>query len=106
MMNLIRRFEGQIKGRGYIKEHKVLPKGKSQKHTAGTRHQWLTPVILATQETETRRIKVGSQPQQIVLETLSLKNPSQKKDGGVAQGGVGPEFKPQYCKKERKYGRQ
>jgi hypothetical protein len=26
-----------------------------------------------------------------------LKNPSQKRAGGVAQG-VGPEFKPQYCK--------
>jgi hypothetical protein len=27
----------------------------------------------------------------------SLQNPSQKRTGGVAQG-VGPEFKPQYCK--------
>jgi hypothetical protein len=27
-----------------------------------------------------------------------LKNPLQKRAGGVAQG-VGPEFKPQYCKK-------
>jgi hypothetical protein len=25
-------------------------------------------------------------------------NPSQKRTGGVAQG-IGPEFKPQYCKK-------
>jgi hypothetical protein len=30
-----------------------------------------------------------------------LKNPSQKRAGGVAQG-VGPEFKPQYCQKEKK----
>jgi hypothetical protein len=30
-----------------------------------------------------------------------LKNPSQKRTGGVAQG-VGPEFKPQYCKKKKK----
>jgi hypothetical protein len=29
------------------------------------------------------------------------KNPSQKRAGGVAQG-VGPEFKPQYCKKKKK----
>jgi hypothetical protein len=58
---------------------------------------WLTPVILASQEAEVRRIMVGSQPGQIVRETLSWKNPSQKRAGGVAQG-VGPEFKAQYCK--------
>jgi hypothetical protein len=33
---------------------------------------------------------------------LSRKNPLQKKTGGVAQG-VGPEFKPQYCKKKIRY---
>jgi hypothetical protein len=43
------------------------------------------PVILATQETEIRRIKVQSQPRQIVLETLSRKYPTQKGTGGVAQ---------------------
>jgi hypothetical protein len=38
----------------------------------------------------------GSKPDgQIVLETQSQKNPSQKKAGGMTQG-VGPEFKPQY----------
>jgi hypothetical protein len=36
--------------------------------TAG--HQWLTPVILATQEAEIRRIAVRSQPGQIVHKTL------------------------------------
>jgi hypothetical protein len=36
------------------------------------------PVILATQEAETRRIKVWSQPWQIVLKTPSRKYPSQK----------------------------
>jgi hypothetical protein len=29
-------------------------------------HQWLTPIILATQEAEIRRIEVQSQPRQIV----------------------------------------
>jgi hypothetical protein len=44
---------------------------------------------------------VRSQPGQIVLETLSQKNPSQKRTGGVAQG-VGPEFKSQHHKKKKK----
>jgi hypothetical protein len=37
------------------------------------------PVILATQEAEIRRIKVLSQPGEIVLETLSQKKPITKK---------------------------
>jgi hypothetical protein len=57
------------------------------------------PVILTTQEAEIRRITVRSQPGQIVCKTLSRKNPSQKRTGGMAQG-IGPEFKPQYHKKK------
>jgi hypothetical protein len=41
-----------------------------------SRYWWLMPVILATQEAEIRRIKVQSQPQQIVCETLSQKYPT------------------------------
>jgi hypothetical protein len=41
------------------------------------RHQWLTSVILATQEAEIRRTAVLVQPRQTVLETLS----QQKKVG-------------------------
>jgi hypothetical protein len=44
------------------------------------------PLILATQETEIRMIAVQSQPKQIVHETLSRKNPSQKRADRVAQG--------------------
>jgi hypothetical protein len=52
-------------------------------------------LILATQWAEIRRIAVQSQPPEIVLKTMSRKNPSQKMAGGVVQI-VGPEFKPQY----------
>jgi hypothetical protein len=62
---------------------------------------WLTPVILATQVAEIRRIVVQSQPGQVFHKTLSQKNPSQKRDGRVAQG-VDPKFKPQYLKKKTK----
>jgi hypothetical protein len=49
---------------------------------------------------------VQSQPWQIVLRDLTSKKKKKKKTsgkivGGVAQG-VGPEFKPQYCKKRKK----
>jgi hypothetical protein len=58
--------------------------------------QWLTSVILAIQKAEIRRSVVQSQPGQIVFKTTS-----QKRAGGVAQG-IGPEFKPQCCKKRKK----
>jgi hypothetical protein len=38
------------------------------------RCRWITPVIVATQEAEIRRIVVGSQPGQIVHEIQSRKN--------------------------------
>jgi hypothetical protein len=60
------------------------------------------PVILATQEAEIRRIVVWSQARANSSKILSRKNPSQKRAGGVTQNsGVGPEFKPQYCKKNK-----
>jgi hypothetical protein len=78
------------------------------KNLSTVRPWWLMSVILATQEAEIRRIMVRSQPWQIVNETLSRKNPSQKRAGGVTQG-VGPEVKPHLIpqkkkkKKESKY---
>jgi hypothetical protein len=56
------------------------------------------PIILATQEAELRSMAVQSQPREVVRKTLSKKNSSQKRAGGVFQG-VDPEFKPQYWKK-------
>jgi hypothetical protein len=43
----------------------------------------VTPVILSTQETEIRRIKVRSHPGQIIRETLSQKKVHHKK--GLAE---------------------
>jgi hypothetical protein len=66
--------------------------------------RWLTPVILATQEAEIRRIAVRGQPRQIVFEILSRKktHPPKKADaGGVAQS-VGPEFNPSTAKNKNK----
>jgi hypothetical protein len=62
--------------------------------------QWLTPVTLATQEAEIRRIVGQTQSGQIVRKTLSQNKPLQKRAGEVAQG-EGPEFKPQYQKKKK-----
>jgi hypothetical protein len=47
------------------------------------------PVVLVTQEAEIRRISVEDSPGQIVRETISQKNPSQKRAAGVAEG-IGP----------------
>jgi hypothetical protein len=47
---------------------------------------WLISVVLATLDAEIRRIVTWSQPRQTVRETLSQKNPIQKRAGGVAQG--------------------
>jgi hypothetical protein len=49
------------------------------------RHQWLTLMILATQEAEIRRIEVWSQPGQMVREIVSWKYPTQNRAGGVAK---------------------
>jgi hypothetical protein len=55
------------------------PNCRERRRVNTGRHQWLIPVILTTQEAEIRRITVQSQPRQMVHETLSQKNPSQKR---------------------------
>jgi hypothetical protein len=51
---------------------KALPKEEL------SRHWWLTPVILATQEAEIRETQFKASPGKYFCETLSQKNPSQK----------------------------
>jgi hypothetical protein len=75
-------------------------RGKEKERTWSARHQWLTPVILATQGAEIKRTEVWGHLGQIVQETLSGKNPSQKRADGVAQG-VGSKFKNQHWKKKK-----
>jgi hypothetical protein len=53
----------------------------------------LTPVVLATQEAEIRRIAVLSQPRQIVGETVSRKPVTKKWGADRESQGIGPEFK-------------
>jgi hypothetical protein len=64
------------------------------------RCQWLTPIILATQEAEIRRILVQSQAGQIVQDPV-LKKPITKKVWWN-DSRCDLEFKPQYHKKKRK----
>jgi hypothetical protein len=49
-----------------------------KQHLAG--HQWLTPVILATQEAEIKRITVQSQLGEIAHKRPYLKTPLTKKE--------------------------
>jgi hypothetical protein len=75
-----------------------MPLNKLLKNSCRTGHQWLVPVIPATQQAEVRRITVRSQLRQIVLNPIE-KTHYKKRAGGVAQG-EGPEFKPQHWKKQ------
>jgi uncharacterized protein (UPF0128 family) len=75
----------------------VLPVGGKK----ATGCQWLTPVILTSQEAEISRIVVRSQPQANSSQDPISKKPFKKRVIGVAQG-EGLEFKLQYHKKKKK----
>jgi hypothetical protein len=55
-------------------------------------HQWLTPIILVTQEDHGSKLAQANSLQYLILKE---RNPSQKRTGRVAQG-IDTEFKPQY----------
>jgi hypothetical protein len=55
-----------------------------------TRYQWLTPVILATQEAEIRRILARSQPWTNSSQTLSQKKKKEKKRKQACLGSMRP----------------
>jgi hypothetical protein len=71
-----------------------------QNYSKSDRCQWLTPVILATQEAEIRKISVLSQPRPIIRVTLSQKPLHKNRASGVTQH-EDPEFKPQYHRKKK-----
>jgi hypothetical protein len=65
---------------------------KRKKDKEGTvKHQWLTPVILATQEAKIRSFVVQRQPGQQFTRPCLKKTKSQNRADGVAQV-IGPEF--------------
>jgi hypothetical protein len=59
---------------------------------------WLTPSYSGGRDQDDCGLK---SPQAKNLQDPILKNPSQKRAGDVARG-LGPEFKPPYCKKKKK----
>jgi hypothetical protein len=61
----------------------------------------LTPVVLAMQEAEIRRIKVQRAWANSSVRPYPEKILHKKRAGGVVQA-VGPEFKPQYHQKKKK----
>jgi hypothetical protein len=86
-----------------LQEHPWEPKGTNQTEAIGivvmmqhkkgegrqrTRHQWLTPVILSSQEAEIRTIVIQSQPWQTVHETY-LENIQHTKKQGWCHGSSG-----------------
>jgi hypothetical protein len=57
----------------------------SFKNSFEAKHQWFTPIILATWEADIERIKVQGQPRQIVHKTPISKISTAKWTGSLAQ---------------------
>jgi hypothetical protein len=77
------------------------------KITISARHQWLTPIILATQEAEIWRIPIQSQPGQVIPYLKKKKSKTLKIWWTVSSSRMPAwqaeaEFKSQYCKNEKK----
>jgi hypothetical protein len=68
-----------------------------------TGYRWLTPVILATQEAEIRRIKIRRQPWQNSSTRPYVQKPLHKESVGEVTQGEGPEFKHQFWKKKKSF---
>jgi hypothetical protein len=77
-------------------KHQAKNGNREHKTEAGARGPWLTPIILATQEAEIRRISVRSQPGKYFASPYLEKNPL------VKRAVVSPEFKPKYQKKKKR----
>jgi hypothetical protein len=56
----------------------IIYSSQTIKRMASARHQWFTPAILASQETEIGRIGAQSQPRKIAYKTLSQKHSTQE----------------------------
>jgi hypothetical protein len=68
---VIKQAKVSLKQRETLTTKKGRPHHQSSEEGKGLGSWWLKPVIPATQEAEIRRIVVGSQPGQVVPETLS-----------------------------------
>jgi hypothetical protein len=64
---------------------KEKEKESRSKQEKSARHWWLTPVVLATEKAEIRRIEVGSKLGQIVHKTLFQQHSTQNMAGGAHQ---------------------
>jgi hypothetical protein len=100
---LLRRKKEMVELQGCVLQEVTAPLCLISQGEALTGDWWFTPVILTTQEAETRRIVVPSQLQSnSSLEPLS-------KILNIKKGwwsGIGPEFKPWYRKKKKEKKRK
>jgi hypothetical protein len=79
---------------------KIFIKKKERKKES--RALWVTAIIPASREAESRRIAVRGQAGAIVCATPILKKPNIKNScSDLKEQRGGPEFKPQFCPKNK-----